>query len=379
MNKYPIEGKTPVDNFKHALKIMRITLFFLFFGSLFSQAAYSYSQGTEFTFHLKSASIKEICEEIEKKSDFRFIFAGNAKKIINKRVNLTANAQDIEEILNNILASTELKYRILDNQVVIFRDDIKIIPKEIEKIVSERIIQQQKKQITGTIIDKQGEPIIGANVIEKGTSNGTITDIDGNFTLNVENNAVLHISYIGYLSQDINTTGRTSFDIALEEDTKTLEEVVVIGYGTQRKATLTGAVSSIKGDALMVTKNENVQNMLTGKVPGVRVWQRSAEPGAFDTNFDIRGFSTSGTATPLIVIDGVTRTMAEFQRLSPNDIEDISVLKDGTAAIYGVRAANGVIVVSTKKREICRQDRSKLYRFVFFSVSFGFAQNGRHI
>src|SRR5690554_4934779 len=132
MNKYPIEGEKPVNNFKHALRIMRITLFFLFFGILFSQAANSYSQETSFTLHLKSASIKEICEEIEKKSDFRFIYAGNAKKIVNKKVNLNINSQDIEEILKNILSDSGLAYRILDNQVVIYRDNTKSTPKEIE-------------------------------------------------------------------------------------------------------------------------------------------------------------------------------------------------------------------------------------------------------
>ncbi|HBX18830.1 MAG TPA: SusC/RagA family TonB-linked outer membrane protein, partial [Porphyromonadaceae bacterium] len=162
------------------LKIMRITLFLLFFSILFSRAANSYSQETELTLHVKSASIKEICEQLEKKSDFRFIFAGNVKKTINKKVSLTANAQNIEKILDNILSNTELVYKIIDSQIVIYRDKTTIVPKKIEESISEQIIQQ-KKEINGKVFDKTGQPVIGANIIEVGTtSNGTVTDMDGN-------------------------------------------------------------------------------------------------------------------------------------------------------------------------------------------------------
>ena len=209
--------------------------------------------------------------------------------------------------------------------------------------ISSLTIQQQKKQIRGNVTDENGDAIIGANIIERGTTNGTITDIDGNFTLSVAENAMIHISYIGYLEQDINTAGKTSFNIKLREDTQTLQELVVVGYGVQQKQTLTGAVSAISASDIITTKNENVQNMITGKIPGVRVMQRTAEPGAFNNNFDIRGMGA-----PLIIIDGIPRSNADFQRLDGNDIESISVLKDASAAIYGVRAANGVVLVTTK-------------------------------
>lgn len=344
MDKYSIEEEKSVNNFKHAFKIMRITTLLLFFCILFSQAATGYSQGVELTLGLRSTSIKEICEEIEKKSDFRFIFAGNAKTVINKRVDIAVNSQNIEEILDNILSGTELSYTILDSQVVVYRDEAKIIPKEIEEIVSELISQQQKRQVVGRIIDRNGEAVIGANIVERGTTNGTVTDIDGNFSLQVDENAVLHISYIGYLPQDINTSGQNTFRIILEEDTQALEEVVVVGYGVQRKVTLTGSVANLKGDDMIITRNENAQNMLTGRMPGVRVHQITAEPGAFKNAMDIRGMGD-----PLVVIDGIPRTMEDFQRLDPNDIDDISVLKDGSAAIYGVRAGNGVVLVTTRR------------------------------
>ncbi|MEN6323644.1 MAG: TonB-dependent receptor [Proteiniphilum sp.] len=208
-------------------------------------------------------------------------------------------------------------------------------------------VQQQKKQIRGIVTDENGDAVIGANIIERGTTNGTITDVNGNFTLSVAENAVIQISYIGYLEQNINTAGKTTINITLREDTKTLQELVVVGYGVQQKQTLTGAVSAISAGDIITTKNENVQNMITGKIPGVRVMQRTAEPGAFNNNFDIRGMGA-----PLIIIDGVPRSNADFQRLDGNDIESISVLKDASAAIYGVRAANGVVLVTTKSGQV---------------------------
>src|SRR5690606_3134671 len=151
-------------------------------------------------------------------------------------------------------------------------------------------------------------------------------------------------SLLGFRSREIAVAGQREIKLALEEDLQSLDEVVVVGYGTQKKVTLTGAVSSVSNEEIVTTKNENVQNMLTGKIPGVRVVQRTAEPGTFNNAFDIRGLGT-----PLIVIDGVPRTMADLQRLNADDIDNISVLKDASAAIYGVRSANGVVLITTKK------------------------------
>jgi TonB-linked SusC/RagA family outer membrane protein len=179
----------------------------------------------------------------------------------------------------------------------------------------------------------------------KGTSRGTTTDADGRYSIQVPDaNATLVFSFIGFTPQEIAVSSQTVIDVVLAADFQQLNEVVVVGYGTQQKVTLTGAVSNIKGDEMRRTKNENPQNMLTGRVAGVRVWQKSAEPGTFNNNLDIRGLGA-----PLIVIDGVPRTTEDFQRLNPSDIDDISVLKDASAAIYGVRAASGVILVTTKK------------------------------
>lgn len=206
---------------------------------------------------------------------------------------------------------------------------------------------QQEITVTGRVTGTGDEgPLPGVNVVVKGTTTGTSTDADGRYTISVPENATLVFSFIGYTSQEIPVASQTVIDVVLASDIQQLDEIVVVGYGTQKRVTLTGSVANVKGAELTQTKNENPQNMLTGRVAGVRVWQKSAEPGTFNNVFDIRGFEA-----PLVVIDGIPRSMSDFQRLNPSDIEDISVLKDAAAAIYGVRAANGVVLVTTKKGE----------------------------
>lgn len=346
MDKYSIEKEKSINKFKHALRIMRITLFLLFFGIFFAQAATGYSQGAEITLDLKSTSIKKICEEIERNSDFRFIFAGNAKEIINEKVEITANSQNINEILINILSNTNLKYRILENQVVIYHDDTKIIPEKIEEIVPELITQQQKKQITGKVIDANGEPVIGANIVEKGTTNGTVTNIDGIFTLNVGNDAVLQISFIGYLAQEMNTTGKTTYGITLIEDTQALEELIVVGYGTQNRENLTGAIGHIKADDIATRPTPNITSALQGLIPGLNVKPNSGNPRNTH-EINLRGFNSLSGGSPLVLVDGIE---GQLEMINPSDIESITVLKDAaSSAIYGARGSFGVVLVTTKK------------------------------
>lgn len=204
----------------------------------------------------------------------------------------------------------------------------------------------QLRSVSGTVVDATGEPIIGANVRVVGdAARGTITDIDGNFKIQASAKEKLQISFIGYKNEVV-TASTTKLTITLKDDTELLDEVVVVGYGTQKKATLTGAVAAVSNKEIAVTKNENVVNMLSGKIPGVRISQRSSQPGEFDNAIDIRGMGE-----PLIVVDGIPRDKAYFSRMDANEIESVSVLKDASAAIYGVRAANGVILVTTKRGE----------------------------
>lgn len=205
----------------------------------------------------------------------------------------------------------------------------------------------QQITVTGKVTSSaDGSDLPGVNVVVKGTTQGTTTDADGKFSLQVpEANSTLVFSFIGFESQELVVSSQSVINVSMVPDIQQLNEVVVVGYGTQEKVSLTGAVSNLKGTEMRQTKNENPQNMLTGRIAGVRVWQTSAEPGTFSNNFDIRGFE----GTPLVVIDGIPRTMSDFQRLNSADIDDISVLKDASAAIYGVRGASGVLLVTTKK------------------------------
>ena len=212
-------------------------------------------------------------------------------------------------------------------------------------------IVQQDVTLKGTVVDqKTGEPIIGANVVVKGTTNGVITDIDGNYMLQAPVGSILEISYIGYQSLEIKATAQPQH-IELGEDTQALEEVVVVGYGVQKKATVTGSVATVKGSELKATGTPNVTNMFAGKIPGVITTSNSGEPGNDWSDIYIRGKGSLNSNSPLVVIDGVAdrNGISNLERLNPNDIESINVLKDASAAIYGAQAANGVILVTTKR------------------------------
>lgn len=205
---------------------------------------------------------------------------------------------------------------------------------------------QQQITVTGTVTDDQGEPLPGVNVIVKGTTIGQISNIDGKFSIIVPNEeAVLVFSFIGYKKTEVVVGSNRNLNITMADDTHQVDEVVVTGYGvSQKKVTLTGSISTINNKELTITKNENVVNMLAGKMPGLRISQRTAQPGAYNTVIDVRGFGE-----PLFVIDGVSRDKDYFARMNPEDIESISLLKDASAAIYGIRASNGVMLITTKK------------------------------
>lgn len=205
-----------------------------------------------------------------------------------------------------------------------------------------------QKEVKGVVKDPTGETVIGASILEKGTTNGTITDFDGNFVLTVSDNAVLQISYIGFQTQEINVKGKTSFVVTLKEDSEVLDEVVVVGYGAQKKESVVGAISQVSSKELLKSPAGNVSQALAGKIAGVVTSQTSGAPGADDAQIYIRGRATfAGDAQPLILVDGVER---QFSQIAPDDIESISVLKDASAtAVYGVRGANGVMLITTKR------------------------------
>ncbi|MDR2816180.1 MAG: TonB-dependent receptor, partial [Proteiniphilum sp.] len=296
------------------------------------------SNAQAITIHQTGKSVREILRVIEKTSDMVFFYNNNDVDL-NRKVTLQVSDASIEKVLDMLFAGTQNTYKIDGRQVYIMK-----------KPALETVdVRQQKKTVTGIITDVSGESIIGANIVEKGTTNGTVTDIDGKFSLSVENDAVLHISYIGYLSQEIPTAGKTTIDVVLQEDTQALDEVVIVGFGQQKKVSIVGAVQTVRPSELK-TSSSSLTSAFAGKIAGVISVQRSGEPGADGANFWIRGISTfAGSTDPLIIVDGVEVSYDILNSLPAESIDQFSLLKDATAtALYGTRGANGVMIVTTK-------------------------------
>ncbi len=332
---------------RRSLMIMKLSTLLLLICVFSLTAENVHSQQKEISLHLRNVTITNAISEIEKSSDYVFLVTDDAKRELNRKTTINVNEESISTILEMILNGTELGYSVVERQVSIFKNEL--IKSLEETTVHTQKIEQYKKQIKGHIVDKDGIPVIGANIIESGTTNGTVTDIDGNFTLEVEDDAEILISYIGYLSQNITTSGKTNFVITLLEDNQALEELVVIGYGSLRRKDVTSSISTVKADDLNVGVYSNPAQLLQGKVPGLTVTQ-SSDPNA-SPSITLRGASTfrDGAAQePYYVIDGIPGMSLAL--ISPNDIESIDVLRDATAtAIYGSKAANGVIIINTKK------------------------------
>jgi TonB-linked SusC/RagA family outer membrane protein len=346
MKKYIIKRLSSHDKFHQTMKIMRITSFFLFLNVLFIQAGTSFSQEAKLTINLRSTTIKEACRQIERQSSYIFVFSDNIENALNKKINIEANSRNIKEVCDDIFSMSGLSYKILDKQVVVYAENAK----NVESIVAKTAIfqQAQSKTITGRIVDEKGDPIIGASIIEKGTTNGTISDMDGKFSLNVKDDAVIRVSYVGYLVQEINTKGKKNFDVILKESPKALDEVVVVGYGTITKKDLSSSVSSLKSDQLVDrTSAFNILQGMAGKVAGVQNVSFSGKPGGA-SSLRIRGMgSINADSNPIYVLDGVVGV--DPQIINPENVESIDILKDAAAtAMYGAKGANGVVIITTK-------------------------------
>ena len=323
---------------KKVYAIMRLTTLALIVFSL-NISATVYSQKTKLSLDVNNQSIKEILYLIENQSEFRFIYE-SGKINLDKKVSVREKEQTVETILNRLFAKEGIKYEITENNFILINP--------IEMNDNQRAAQE-KKHLTGIVTDEKGEPIIGANVVEKGTTNGTVTDIDGKFSLEVDDKSMLMVSYIGYNTKNVPVSGKSSLTIDLSEDTKALDEVVVVGYGTQKKVNLTGSIATMNVDDIQQYPSSNLSNALSGRLAGVRFTQATGKPGA-SASVSIRAAGTWNSTDPLYVIDGVVRDKFAFDGLDPSEVENISVLKDGaSASIYGSRAANGVILITTRK------------------------------
>ncbi|MDD2493569.1 MAG: SusC/RagA family TonB-linked outer membrane protein [Tissierellia bacterium] len=303
-------------------------------------AEMSYTQNARVTINKRNATLKEVLNEIESQTDYLFIY--NNEVNTNEKVSVKAKQKAVSDVLYSILENKDMSYSMEGNHILLSKEG-NVNSEEILSIIT----QQQKKQITGTVVDEAGIPVIGANIIENGTTNGTITDINGNFNLLVENDAIIHISYIGYLDQNINSTNQTRLNIVLIEDTKALDEVVVVGYGTIRREELTNAVSNVKSEDFVKGSIIDAGQLIRGQVAGVNIINPDANPTG-TSQIVLRGVTTLSSGTqPLVVINGVPGSLTD---VAPDDIESIDILKDGSAAaIYGTRGTNGVILITTKR------------------------------
>ena len=313
---------------------MKLYIFLLFCSISLVQATNSYAQKTTVNLKMQNQTVQTVLYEIENQSEFSFFF--NTRHVdLNRKVSIDANKSDIFKVLDNIFAGTNVRYSVVDKKIIL----------STEKAIS----QQTKKKVTGVVKDQNGEPVIGANVSVKETTNGTITDIDGNFSLdNISNKDIIVISYIGYISQEIAIDQKTTLKVVLQEDQQTLEEVVVIGYGAVKKKDLTGAIAQVKADKYATQQSTNVLDMLNGTVAGFNSNIGTSASGA--SEMEIRGpASLSANNSPLIVLDGVIFN-GSINDINPSDIETIDVLKDASsAAVYGSRSAAGVVIINTKQ------------------------------
>lgn len=320
--------------FKQIFRIMRISTFLLMVCVFCSYAGNAHSQNAKVSIHMNNVKLDKILNEIENQTDYLFIY--NNQVDINKIISVKVKNEAVAQVLDRILSGTGINYELEGTHIILTTEAIKDLH-----------AQQQAKTVTGTVTDVSGEPIIGANIRIKGTTTGTITDIDGNFSIEAEPQSVIEVSYIGYLTQETVINNQKSIRFLLKEDTKTLDEVVVIGYGVQKKADLTGSVANINTEKLNTQSNANIGQALQGKIAGVDIVSQGGAPGS-GTRIMVRGIGTLNNAFPLYIVDGMY--MNSIDHINPNDIASIDVLKDASsAAIYGSRAANGVIIVTTKE------------------------------
>ena len=337
---------------------MRCTLFMLFCLVGMTFANEGYAQKTMVNIALENKTVDEVLTELEQGTEFVFFY--NNKQIdVKRRVSVRANNKTIFKVLNDVFKGTNIGYKILDRNIILY-----------DKAVGADGVQiaLQAATVKGSVVDATGEPVIGASILVQGTTNGVITDIDGNFILtNVGSDATLIISYVGYKTQNIKVAGRNSFKIVLVEDAEILDEVVVVGYGVQKKSSVTGAISSVKAEDFENRTITNAEQALQGKTAGVQIISASAAPGS-NPAIRIRGYSSNASSDPLYVVDGL-RTK-DISNLDPNDIESMEVLKDAaSAAIYGAQAGNGVVLITTRKAK--KGVRRISYDFQLSSQSLG--------
>lgn len=329
--------KKVISNCNYIVRVGMVSAFALFLGASTTQASVNQNMSQKVFFKARNYTIESVIQQIEKQTDYMFVYNKNEVNL-KRTVYLDGSNTDAIELLKSIFANTDIDCKVLGSNI------------SLSKIsnVTTTAAQQDKKTVNGNVIDSSGQPVVGASVLEQGTNNGTVTDIKGNFTLNLSNkNAKIVISFIGFKTQVLTAQSGKQMVVKLADDTELLDEIVVVGYGSQKKVNMTGAVASVDSKSLASRPISNVSQGLQGLAPGVTVTNAGGQPGNDTGKILIRGLGSFNVSSPMVLIDGVE---GDMNVVDPNDIESISVLKDASsAAIYGSKAANGVILITTKR------------------------------
>lgn len=326
------------------VKIMFFSVLLLFIGAIVAPAKAVETQNLNVTLNVVNATMRSTIDKIEKAEGYVFIYNDDVRAELDKRVSLQMTNKNIDEVLDKMLAGTNISYKRSGKQITLYRNHAKPRQQPVPSVNTQAPQQSSNKHIVrGRIVDDRNEPIIGATVKINGkNTSGTITDIDGNYVLNnVAPNDVITFSYIGMRPQQIVVGGKNVINVTMQSDIKDLGDVVVVGYGTQRKESLTGSISMVTSKDLVATPQVSASNMLTGRIPGLITTQTYGIPGSDNATLSIRGFGNA-----LFIVDGVER---DARYIDPNTIESISILKDASSAIYGSRAGNGVVLITTKR------------------------------
>jgi len=312
---------------------MKLTIFLFFLAISQMMAVETYSQSTILSLNLKSVAVKDVLDEIERKSEFVFLY--NSKLVdADRTVSMEFKDQKISEILDKLFQNTDVVYTVVDRQIV--------LTNKADQAGFVELSAVQQTKVSGKITDSAGASLPGVSVIVKGTTTGVISDNNGNYSLsNISENAVLQFSFVGMKMQEIVVGSKTIINVTLEDEITGIEEVVAVGYGKQKRESITGAVSDVKGELISKTPMASTTNSLAGQLPGLISVQTSGQPGSDAALLSIRGFGNA-----LTIVDGVE---ADFNSIDANQIESVSILKDGAASIYGSRAGNGVILITTKR------------------------------
>lgn len=330
---------------KFTLKLM-LAVLILTVSSFQIQANDSVGQ-EKISMERESTSVKLVLKEIEKQSNLRFFYT-TQQVDVKRKVSVHFKDVAVSDAIQEIFKGTSVRFKFSGRQILLYEPLASSMQSGDALSQSNSLPDNVVFTVSGLVSDDQNQPLPGVNILEKGTSTGTTTDSNGEYKLNVSDaNATLVYSFIGYASQEIPVTSRAIINVTLQVDILSLSEVVVVGYGTQKKTDLTGSISTVKGEALVRAPMPNLANALTGKMTGVITTQQSGKPGFDDPTFLIRGKSTFGDNGALVLIDGIERSVS---RIDPNEIESVTILKDAaSAAVYGARAANGVVLVTTKR------------------------------